>query len=176
MVDTPLGRVSEDKGFNRYGAQILDFCKETGLRILNGRVGKDKGIWKCMYVGSAGKSVVDYVMVSQCLFSAINTFEVLDPNILSDHCIVQFSVILHDSVLNAESDNSSGSYFNYKYVWKNNEVESYQNALQSDNVQGALYDLQTYIQAMTTADELNLNVKSFQEVMESVCNPLFKKI
>ena len=64
-------------------------------------------------------------MVSQCLFSAINTFEVLDPNILSDHCIVQFSVILHDSVLNAESDNSSGSYSNYKYVKKNNEVESY---------------------------------------------------
>ena len=54
-------------------------------------------------------------------------------------------------------------------------MESYQNALQSDNVQGALNDLQTNIQNMTTADELNLNVKSFQEVMESVCNPLFKK-
>ena len=77
---------------------MLDFCKETGLRVLNGRVGKDKGIGKCTYVDSAGKSVVDYVMVSQCLFSAINTFEVLEPNILSDHCIVKFSVILHDSV------------------------------------------------------------------------------
>ena len=175
LVDTPLGRVSEDKGFNRYRSQMLDFCKETGLRIVNGRVVNDIGIGKYTYVGSTGKCVDDYVIASQCLFLAINTFEVLDPTILSDHCIVQFSVILHDSVLNAESDNSYDSYFNYKYVWKNNEVESFQNALQSDNVQGALNDLKTNIPNLTTADELNLNVESFQEVMESVCNPLFKK-
>ena len=154
---------------------MLDFCKKTGLRIVNGRNGNDIGIGKYTYVGSTGKRVDDYVIASLCLFLAINTFEVLDPNILSGHCIVQFLVILHDSVLNAESDNSYGSYFNYKYVWKNNEVESYQNALQSDNVQGALNDLKTNIPNLTTADELNLNVKSFQEVMESVCNPLFKK-
>ena len=40
LVDTPLGRVSEDRGFNRYGSHLLDFCKETGLRIVNGRVWK----------------------------------------------------------------------------------------------------------------------------------------
>ena len=175
LVDTPLGRVSEDKGFNRYGSQMLDFCKETGLRIVNGRVGSDKGIGKCTYVGSAGKSVVDYVIASQCLFPVINTFEVSDPNLLSDHCIVQFSIILHDSVLDAESETSSGSFCNYKYVWKNNEVESYQNALQSEDVQGTLNDLKTNISNLKTADELNSNVKSFQETIESVCNPLFKK-
>ena len=37
------------------GSQMLDFCKETVLRIFNERVGKDKGIGKCTYVGSAGK-------------------------------------------------------------------------------------------------------------------------
>ena len=154
---------------------MLYFCKETGLRIVNGRVGNDKGIGKCTYVGSAGKSVVDYVIASQCLFPVINTFEVSDPNLLSDHCIVQFSVILHHSVLDAESETSSGSFCNYKYVWKNNEVESYQNALQSEDVQGTLNDLKTNISNLTTADELNFNVKSFQETIESVCNPLFKK-
>ena len=154
---------------------MLDFCKETGLRIVNGRVGNDKGIGKCTYVGSAGKSVVDYVIASQCLFPVINTFEVSNPNLLTDHCIVQFSVILHDSVLDAESDTSSGSFCNYRYVWKDNEVESYQNALQSEDIQGTLNDLKTNISNFTTADELNLNVKSYQETIESVCNPLFKK-
>ena len=78
------------------------------------------GIGKCTYVGSAGKSMVDYVIASQSgLFPAINTFEVFDPNILSDHCIVHISLILHDSVLDAESENSSGSSCNHKYVWKN---------------------------------------------------------
>ena len=100
LVDTPMERVSEDKGYNRYGSQMLDFCKETGLRIINGRVGKDRGIGKCTYVGSAGKSVVDYVIASQCLFSVIDTFEVSDPNILSDHCMVKFSIISHNSITN----------------------------------------------------------------------------
>ena len=30
LADTPLGRVSEDKGFNRYGSQCLDFVKKQG--------------------------------------------------------------------------------------------------------------------------------------------------
>ena len=30
-TDTPLKRVSEDRGFNRYGSKVLDFCKQTGL-------------------------------------------------------------------------------------------------------------------------------------------------
>ena len=170
-----MERVSEDKGYNRYGSQMLDFCKETGLRIINGRVGKDKGIGKCLYVGSAGKSVVDYVIASQCLFSAIDTFEVSDPNILNDHCMVKFSVISHDSISNDDCMNNFGSFCNFKYVWKDNEVDSYQNALQSNNVQGVLNDLKSNISNLTTVDELNQNVKSFQEIIEEVCNPLFKK-
>ena len=156
-------------------SESIDFCKETGLRIINGRVGKDKGIGKCTYVGSAGKSVVDYVIASQCLFSAIDTFEVSDPNILSDHCMVKFSVISHDSISNDDCMNNFGSFCNFKYVWKDNEVDSYQNALQSNNVQGVLNDLKSNISNLTTVDELNQNVKSFQEIIEEVCNPLFKK-
>ena len=175
LVDTPLGRVSEDRGFNRYESQLLDFCKETGLRIVNSRVGKDKGIGKYTYVGSAGKSVVDYVIDSQCLFSVNDVFEVHDPDILSNHCILHFSVTLHDIVSNVESEKRSDSSLKYKYVWNINELESYQNALQSDDVQGALNNLKTSISNMGSADDLNFNVKSVQEIMESVCKPLFKK-
>ena len=115
------------------------------------------------------------MIASQCLFSVIDVFEVHDPNILSDHCILQFSVTLHDIVSNAESEISPDSSLKYKYVWNSNEVESYQNALQSDDVQGALNDLKTSISNMGSADDLNLNVKSFQEIIDSVCKPLFKK-
>ena len=87
--------------------------------------------------------MVEYVIASQCLFPAINTL------IQSDHCIIQFSVILHDSVLDAESDNNSGSSCNYKYVWKNNKVESYKNALHSKDEQGTLNDLKANISNLT---------------------------
>ena len=41
--------------------------------------------------------------------------------------------------------NNFGSICNFKYVWKDNEVDSYQNVLQSNNVQGALNDLKSNI-------------------------------
>ena len=42
QTDIPMHRMSEDKGFNNFGSNLLDFCKHTGYRILNGRVGQDK--------------------------------------------------------------------------------------------------------------------------------------
>ena len=45
------------------------------LRILNGRMGADKGIGKCMFVGSTGKSLADYVIVGLHYFlSFIHTW------------------------------------------------------------------------------------------------------
>ena len=59
----------------------------------------DKGIGNYTFVGSRGSSVVDYVLSSQDLFKYINRFEVHDPNILSDHCLLTFSFRFeHDSV------------------------------------------------------------------------------
>ena len=62
IPDVELPRFSEDKGHvNNNGLLLLEFCKQTGLRIVNGRVGIDKRIGKYTFVGSRGYSVVDYV-------------------------------------------------------------------------------------------------------------------
>lgn len=175
LVDTPLMRASEDKGFTRYGSQLLDFCKETGLRIANGRVGKDKGIEKYTFVGSTGKSVVDFIMVSQCFFPYFNNFEVDDPNILSDHCMIHFSFFLNENDSSVVGNTSSDDALKYKYVWNSNELETYQSVLQSNEIQSALNNLQSQIGNIESIDDLNSNVNGFQEMMESVCNPLFKK-
>lgn len=53
ISDNFLSRYSQDKGHvNNNGMLLLDFCKQTGVRIMNGRVGKDNGIGKCTFVGS----------------------------------------------------------------------------------------------------------------------------
>ena len=50
--DTGCTRFSQDKGkTNAYGHCLLDVCKETGLRILNGRCGVDKGVGKYTFIG-----------------------------------------------------------------------------------------------------------------------------
>ena len=109
-TDIPLKRVSEDRVFNRFGSELLDFCKQTGVRILNGRTGVDGDIGKCTYVSGAGRSLVDYVIASPHIFSLVDTFNVDDPNILSDHCIVNFSLCLHGN--NASSDSDPPSHIN----------------------------------------------------------------
>lgn len=58
-----MQRYSQDVGhINNNGLLLLDFCKQTGLRIMNGRVGSDKGVGKYTFVGHRGCSLVDYVL------------------------------------------------------------------------------------------------------------------
>ena len=45
IPDNYLPRFSEDRGHvNNNGLLLLEFCKQTGLRIMIGRVGEDKGL------------------------------------------------------------------------------------------------------------------------------------
>ena len=62
--DTALPRVSSDRSVNDNDTLWVDFCILTGLRVANGRGGKDANQGKCTYVGSNGSSLIDYVIVS----------------------------------------------------------------------------------------------------------------
>lgn len=51
---------------------------------------------------------------------------------------VTFLIVLYDNDLTAGSNTSADSSLIFKYVWNSNELESYQSALQSNDVQSAL--------------------------------------
>jgi len=53
------------------GVMLLDLCKQTGLRILNGRCDNDN--YNYTHVGSRGSSAVDYVIVTQNLMENVST-------------------------------------------------------------------------------------------------------
>ena len=57
----------------------IDLCKQTGLRIANGRVVRDAGVGEFTFVGARGSSMVDYVIVSQDLLSKFMSFSVDEP-------------------------------------------------------------------------------------------------
>ena len=46
VSDTAFDRFSHDHFINTNGRKLLDVCKLNSLRICNGRLGKDKGVWK----------------------------------------------------------------------------------------------------------------------------------
>ena len=88
---------SQDKIINANGRKLLDFFKLNTLRIANGRLDSDIGIGKYTYVGSTGRSVIDYVIATPNLLNTISTFHVGESNILSDHCLIDFSMIFRNS-------------------------------------------------------------------------------
>ena len=75
VVDIILPRISQDKHVNENGKCLLDFCKMSGLKVLNGRVGVDCQLGKFTCVTSRGSSVIDLVMCTPLLFSCIETTE-----------------------------------------------------------------------------------------------------
>ena len=111
-----------------YCIKIIDFCKSNGMRICNGRLGLDKGIGKYTYVGSTGSSVVDYVLISKNIVSTISKFSIDEPNILSDHCAVFFSLsnAIHCSQAHI-NDTPPGEKVSKKFIWNSEESQNYRN-------------------------------------------------
>ena len=44
FTEIPIKTSSDKKPLNSGGTELIEFCKETGFVILNGRVGKDKNV------------------------------------------------------------------------------------------------------------------------------------
>ena len=173
-IDENLPRFSQDYITNQNGRNLLEFCILNNLRICNGRVGADKGIGKYTFVGKAGCSVVDYVLVSSDLLQHILYFEVCLPNILSDHCTIVYS-IKHfacndytDQPLHSQNENISK-----KYVWNINEKENYLNALHAENE--TVLNLTTDIAGCSTPGEIDQNIFKFLHLIYQICDPLFSK-
>ena len=173
--DGYMHRYSEDIGHvNNNGLLLLELCKQTGVRIMNGRVGNDSGIGRYTFVGHRGSSVVDYVLGSQEMFDFVKSFEVQEPNILSDHCLVNFSFEF-GSVQTQETQPDEFEYISEKYKWKNELKQEYTNCLNEENTKAQLNTLDSKI--LECANELDVQscVSEFVNIIHKVSSPLFKK-
>lgn len=175
VSDTQLPRYSQDEGhLNSNGHLLLDFCKQTGLRIMNGRVGNDEGVGKYTFVGNRGCSVVDYVLASQNLFPLVKTFEVQDPNILSDHCIINVSFELaNENENNCNSEDYESVSFQYK--WNPERKAEFLHLLQHDEFTDQLTTLNSDISTCSSINEVETCVTDFVRIIDTVASPLFKK-
>lgn len=174
VEDVPMARWSEDTGTNQYGPFLLDFCKQSGLRIVNGRFGQESG--KYTYLTDRGKSVIDYVISSQTLFNRISNFMISDPNILSDHCLLSFSLKCEiNTFTQEEADNSNLIKLSRKYVWRPEHCEQYIGALNSHETISSLNELTNNLSNSSSQRDIDENVSRFNTLLDSVCKPLFNK-
>ena len=78
-------RYNKDTLVNDNGKLLIDFCKVSNMKILNGRLGSDKGVGDFTYRHPQGNSTIDYCVVTPNLVPHIKNFDVdvFDP-LLSD--------------------------------------------------------------------------------------------
>ena len=84
QLNIPVDRYTCDKVVDENGKKLLDFCTNTGLFIVNGRIGKEgSGGVTCK-----GVSLVDYTLANADLFQHINEFhvDVFDRCLSDVHC------------------------------------------------------------------------------------------
>lgn len=89
IVDTPILRKNIDtKNIDSHGKLLLEMCKSSGLRILNGRkLGDLCGNYTC-YNHWGNPSVIDYMLCHTDLYNDIDYFKVHNLMPSSIHCMI----------------------------------------------------------------------------------------
>ena len=174
VCDQEIPRKSQDTIVNLNGYLLLDFLKQSGLRIANGRVCEDKNVGAFTYVGARGSSLVDYCIVNPEILSEFLSFYIHDPHILSDHCLVEFSLSFNYTFETEDNSGDDSSGFTH-FKWDNAHKEEYKIALNSEDVKDCLSALASDVYDASCENDINSSISSFSDVIDSVCIPLFQR-
>ena len=163
--DIPL-RISQDAITNEFGHLLLDICKSTGIRIVNGRYFHDEGLGLFTCHTSNGHSVVDYLLGTlDSIRAHLSSFEVGDMSTLSStHCPLTFSI------KGAIQSDTQPDQRGYKISWDETKCETYRDNLVSE--QSALKLQQ--IHDMLNSETVNINniVATLTNVIREAAQPL----
>jgi len=143
-------RNSFDNNINNHGKRLLEICRSTDLRILNGRVSGDS-LGRVTFHGKAGISVVDYAICDQTLFSHILNFIVKEPTYLSDHST-------DTDIRNQDSSPESDTLTRLpkQFMWKSDSTPKFKAALKYPDLQMII---QEYLSEINSAKNVNTSAE-----------------
>jgi len=179
-IDVFLPRNSQDKIVNENGKLLIDFCKQTGLRIMNGRVCEDSHLGRYTCIKDAGCSVVDYVLCMPEMMPNFTQFSISDPSIESDHCKIEFSIKTENrnAELNINSENEPRNLpqIDHTFIWDENKRLFFINNLESEEITHELHNLTSNIDTITQSSEIDNNLEAFYNLLNKTCSPFKKNI
>ena len=151
----PLEHFSKDtRNCDNYGYRLLEFCKFTGLHIVNGRCGLDAYIGKSTC--SSG-SVIDYVLASNINFSRIKHFDILeyDPLYSDVHCALELCFCVAGVLTDSSNDDVDTSFSFDKPIWEPTAEESFVNNLDNSALDSLLLELDGINEDTISEDVVN---------------------
>jgi hypothetical protein len=161
-------RINPDTGRNDFGPRLLNLCKSTGLRIVNGR--HEDGLANAFtYHGPRGLSVIDYLLSTPDMFKYFTKFVVSDFNEYSDHAPLHLELIVRYT--RDIPDDSFANSGNRRNVYKWNPDLSMQCReavrLNFDSLDFALGDC-------VSQDGLDACVDKFSSSLHDIMSPFVK--
>ena len=137
-------RYNCDREVNNHGRRLIEMCQSTDMKIMNGRLDKDKaiGAFTC-YNKNGGKSAIDYAIASYELFTMVKGFEIgIYDKCLSDvHCAIYLTlcgrttstinyVDQDTSDISTNDTDRTNGITKHRYNWNGLNKTLYRNALE----------------------------------------------
>ena len=169
-LNLPVNRVSKDKTNNNNGRALIELCKCKELCILNGRIGKDKGIGNTT---CDDKSVIDYAICTPDLLSKVSDFQIdqFDPLFSDKHKPINVHLNLAKSfhsksytVVNNDDINNSVNNDNFKSNWDKQKANDYLNNFEMDKINELSNKLGALNHNEATAHTINGISDSFKDI------------
>lgn len=107
---------------NKSGKHLINLCRETSLRILNGRTIGDL-FGKFTSYNYGGCATVDYVLAEERLLSKVSKFKVHEISALSNHCLLSYSIQSNYFISKMTTKLDS---LPVKFIWTDNSKVSFQ--------------------------------------------------
>ena len=171
-LNIPLIRKSADLTTNNYGHQLIDFCKNNYLFILNGRLENDTDVPKTT---CKDRSLIDYFISSPECIGYICDFQVNEfSSLYSDvHCGVAISLTTRDVSFTQSRDTASEPEQTVR-LWDKNKRNSYAQNLNENKLIRINNDIDTLIQqAEITNSDVNHIIDDIESLFQETCKDTF---
>ncbi len=177
-IDSPIwqtkidDRASMDVTSNSRGEDILNLCKSTGLRIMNGRCFEDKDIGKFTFIDGNRRSVNDYLLCDEKMYTMLNWFSVGEKWVETDHCPLYFafSGFTNQSITHSIEKSSYDKYT--RFFWENDCKDEFMSCLYDNEGEENLNAFYESIYALSSVDSVS---EKYSDYLLQACERSLKK-
>ena len=154
-LNIPVERSSMDVKTNNTGYWLTDVCKNNNLFIVNGRVGKDKGIGRKTFRKT---STIDYTICTANCFPFLTQFEVieLDPIFSDGHSLLSWS--LNINLTTNDTNDKPAYYTNSRSKWSEKDRDIFVSSI----------DMQQVLSLHETLDTISPSPEAMENITENI--------
>ena len=175
VCDIPLHRNNQDlRNVNEHGKSLLEICKSTNMRIVNGRVLGDLfgSMTRFPNIINHSPGVLDYAIVHKSLFDIINLFQVHELTPYSDHCMISLQFNFYCDIEDSYNNVTDSLYDidSDKFCWTSDSIPLFQQALLSKECASLIKNFS----AINDNDNKDINKTCIDKCVSDLNNILYK--